>query len=49
MKIGIYGQFYHEDADISIQILLEALYNKKNTVFIEENFFKINSKTHTNK
>jgi len=41
MKIGIYGQFYHEDADISIQILLEALYNKKNTVFIEENFLKL--------
>ncbi|PKP24903.1 MAG: NAD kinase [Bacteroidetes bacterium HGW-Bacteroidetes-2] len=41
MKIGIYGQFYHEDADISIQILLEALYDKNIIVFIEENFLKL--------
>ncbi len=41
MKIGIYGQFYHDDSDVSIQLLLEALYDKNISIFIEEKFLKL--------
>ncbi len=41
MKIGIYGQFYHDDSDVSIQLLLSALYDKNISIFIEENFLKL--------
>ncbi len=41
MKIGIYGQFYHDDSDVSIQLLLGALYDKNSAIYIEENFLKL--------
>lgn len=41
MKIGIYGQFYHENSEIYIQMLLEVLQKKEFKVFIEENFLEI--------
>lgn len=41
MKIGIYGQFYHENAGTYIQLLLDALQKKGIEVFIEKNFLEI--------
>lgn len=41
MKIGIYGQFYHENSEIYIQMLLDALQKKSANVLIEENFLAI--------
>ncbi|SRX53762.1 NAD kinase [Aequorivita sp. CIP111184] len=41
MKIGIYGQFYHENSEIYIQMLLNALQKKETEVLIEENFLGI--------
>ncbi|MCZ4319247.1 NAD kinase [Aequorivita viscosa] len=41
MKIGIYGQFYHENAEIYIQMLLDALQKREAEVLIEENFLEI--------
>jgi len=41
MKIGIYGQFYHENAGIYIQMLLDALQKREAEVLIEENFLEI--------
>lgn len=41
MKIGIYGQVYHENAGIYIQLLLDALQKKGIKIFIEENFLEI--------
>ena len=44
MKVGIYGQFYHENAGIYIQLLLDALQKKGIEVFIEKNFLDIISR-----
>src|SRR5690554_4093578 len=41
MKIGIYGQFYHENSEIYIQMLLDILQKREAEVYIEQNFFKI--------
>lgn len=41
MKIGIYGQFYHENAEKYIQLILDAIQNYKAEVFIEANFLEI--------
>ena len=41
MKIGIYGQFYHEHSEKYIQLILDALQNYDAEVFIEYNFLKI--------
>ena len=41
MKIGIYGQFYHENSEIYIQTLLDALQKKEAEVVIEQNFLGI--------
>lgn len=41
MKIGIYGQFYHDNSEIYIQLLLQALQERECGVFIEENFLDI--------
>jgi NAD+ kinase len=38
MKIGIYGQFYHENSEIYIQQVLNALQEHGVDVVIEENF-----------
>jgi NAD+ kinase len=44
MKIGIYGQFYHENSESYIQLILNALQNKKVEIVIEKNFLDILSK-----
>lgn len=41
MKIGIYGQFYHQDSEIYFQLLLEALQKRGAEVVFEENFLNI--------
>jgi len=41
MKIGIYGQFYHENSESYIQLILNALQNKKVEIVIEKNFLGI--------
>lgn len=41
MKIGIYGQFYHENSEIYIQLLLNALQERDAEVLIEKNFLDI--------
>lgn len=41
MKIGIYGQFYHENSEVYIQMLLYTLQKKEAEVVIEENFLKM--------
>lgn len=41
MKIGIYGQFYHENSEIYIQMLLNALQKREAEVLIEANFLGI--------
>ncbi len=40
MKIGIYGQFYHEDSEIYIQYILDALQKKGVEIIIEKEFLK---------
>ena len=41
MKIGIYGQFYHENSETYIQLILDALQKKKVEIVIEKNFLNI--------
>jgi NAD+ kinase len=41
MKIGIYGQFYHENSEAYIQLILDALQKKNVEIVIEENFLDI--------
>lgn len=41
MKIGIYGQFYHENSEVYIQMLLDTLQKREDQVFIEKNFLDI--------
>jgi len=41
MKIGIYGQFYHEEAALYVQQLLDILDKKKIEVIIEKNFLDL--------
>lgn len=41
MKIGIYGQFYHENSEVYIQLLLNALQERDAEVLIEKNFSDI--------
>ena len=41
MKIGIYGQFYHENSGKYIQLLLETLKKNRVHIFIEKNFLKL--------
>lgn len=38
MKIGIYGQFYHENSEVYIQLLISALQKKEVEVLIESDF-----------
>ena len=40
MKIGVYGQFYHEDSEIYIQYILDALQKKEVEIVVEEKFLK---------
>ena len=41
MKIAIFGQFYHKNAEEAVEILLDYLYEKNTNVYLEEQFFKI--------
>jgi len=41
MKIGIYGQFYHENSGVYIQAILSALQKEGVEIVIEENFLQI--------
>ncbi|MEL6810078.1 MAG: NAD kinase [Bacteroidota bacterium] len=41
MKIGIYGQFYHQHSEQYIQLILDALTDHQAEVFIEANFLEI--------
>ncbi len=41
MKIGIYGQFYHKEAALYVQELLDILDKKKAEVIIEKNFLDL--------
>ncbi|MEP0263590.1 NAD kinase [Dokdonia sp.] len=41
MKIGIYGQFYHKEAALYVQQLLDILDKKKIEVIIEKNFLDL--------
>ncbi len=36
MKIGVYGQFYHQDSEIYIQCILDVLQNKNIDIVVEE-------------
>jgi len=40
MKIGVYGQFYHDDSEIYIQYILDALQKKEVEIVVEEKFLK---------
>ena len=40
MKIGVYGQFYHQDSEIYIQYILDALQKKEVEIVVEEKFLK---------
>lgn len=46
MKIGIYGQFYHENSGTYIQLILEMLQSKKVNIVIEKKFFNLINKHH---
>ena len=41
MKVGIYGQFYHKEAERYVQELLDILGKKQIEVIIEENFLEL--------
>ncbi|UZO81180.1 NAD kinase [Aquimarina sp. ERC-38] len=41
MKVGIYGQFYHEHSGTYIQLLLDTLKKNKAEIFIEKNFLEV--------
>ncbi|WP_339609779.1 NAD kinase [uncultured Planktosalinus sp.] len=41
LKVGIYGQFYHENSSVYIQMLFDVLRRKEVAVFIEENFYTL--------
>ncbi len=49
MKIGIYGQFYHENSETYIQLILDALQKKNVEIVIEENFLNIINQQETTK
>ncbi|MCX7551693.1 NAD kinase [Xanthomarina sp. F2636L] len=48
MKIAIFGQFYHKNAEEAVEILLDYLYEKNTNVYVEENFFDIINHNLTN-
>lgn len=41
MKIGIYGQFYHENSETYIELILTALQHNSVEIVIEKNFLEI--------
>ena len=40
MKIGIFGQFYHEDSEVYIQHILDVLQKKDVDIVVEKKFLK---------
>lgn len=48
LKVGIFGQFYHPDADVYIGQLLDVLDKKHITVYLDENFLKSIDKNNQN-
>ena len=46
MKIAIYGQFYHENSETYIQLVLDALQKKNVEIVAEENFLGIINMRH---
>ena len=40
MKIGIYGQFYHQDSEVYIQCILDVLQDKNVDIVVEDAFLK---------
>jgi len=41
MKIGIYGQFYHENSEAHIELILKTLQSKQVEIVIEKKFFDL--------
>lgn len=41
LKIGIYGQYYHENSEIIIKQIFDVLRRKHVTVYVEENFLRL--------
>src|SRR5690625_2745808 len=41
LKVGIYGQYYHEDSENSIKQIFNVLYQRNVSIHIEENFLKL--------
>lgn len=41
LKVGIFGQFYHKDSSVSIELLLDELRKRNISVFIEEHFYEL--------
>tara|TARA_R110000850_G_scaffold203228_1_gene329585 strand:+ start:201024 stop:201917 length:894 start_codon:yes stop_codon:yes gene_type:complete len=41
LKVGIYGQFYHENSSVYIKLLLDVLSKNNVSIFIEENFHSL--------
>ncbi|QDO92915.1 NAD kinase [Formosa sediminum] len=41
MKIAIFGQFYHKNSDVPVEILLKHLLSKNAEIFIERHFFEL--------
>lgn len=44
MKVGVYGQFYHEGSDVCVEHLLEQLQKRGAEIFIESAYLKILNK-----
>ena len=40
MKIGVYGQFYHQDSEVYIQCILDVLQDKNVDIVVEDAFLK---------
>ncbi|GGE01723.1 NAD kinase [Planktosalinus lacus] len=41
LKVGIYGQFYHENSSVYIKLLLDVLSKSNVSIFIEDNFYNL--------
>src|SRR5699024_5785119 len=41
LKVGIYGQYYHEDSENSIKQIFNVLQQRNVSIYIEENFLKL--------
>ena len=40
MKIGVYGQFYHQDSELYIQCILDVLQDKNVDIVVEDAFLE---------